>query len=268
MNDATLRITTIDTAVLARQLDCHMDATALDAALDDAGYVRLDHGTDPGPSTAIMEVERAVGLDPGHRAPAIMLMRSLCSIVHADGPPTRDRLMACAETALSLSWTDSVGESVIEAAAAYAVRNDPGDTVIDPSMAERHGVDELARRIYAVTRNNNVVTDVAFARAMSAGALIEGWKDALWRAKPVEEPIVMARRHDASEYEALGIEPRLAEIMAWVKAHPDVDTERFTRYAQLVGMTSQEAARSIADAVERLATPQIETEKGTPSSTS
>lgn len=268
MNESAFRITTVETVVLAGQLDCGLTPDALDDALDDAGYVRLDHGLVPGKSTAIMPIDKPAGRDPGHRAPAITLMLSLCGIVHADGPPSRERLMQCAEVAMALSWTDSVGEHVMRAVAAYALRNDPGCTTIDPGVAGRHGTEVLAGEVYRITRHANVVTDVAFARALSAGALIDGWENALWRVKPVEEPFVMVRRQDAGEYEALGVEPRLAELMAWVKANPDTNIERFTIYARLVGMTASDAANGINAAVKRLSLPQVETEKGTPSSTS
>lgn len=267
MNDPSFRITTVATAGLAEQLVCTIDPDDLDDALDDAGYVRLDHGLVPGPQTAIMPVDRPAGRDPGHRGPAIALMLSLAGIVHADGDPSPRRLLLCAETALDLSWTDSVGEEIISAVAAYSRKRDPGATTISPIMAERHGVQTLAERVYAVTRNDHVVTDVAFARAIAAGGDIEGWEGALWTAKRPEEPMIRVKRHDAEDFERLGVEPKLAELMAWVKAHPDVSVERFSSYAENVGIESGEAVRGIEAAIDRLGLRQIATEKGGPSST-
>jgi len=267
MNDPSFRITTVATAGLAEQLVCTLDPDDLDDALDDAGYVRLDHGLVPGAQTAIMPVDRPAGRDPGHRGPAIALMLALAGIVHADGDPQPRRLLLCAQTALDLSWTDSVGESIISAVAAYSRRRDPGSTTISPIMVDKHGLETLAERVYAVTRNDNVVTDVAFARAIAAGDGIQGWTDALWTAKRPEEPMIRVKRHDAADFERLGVEPKLAELMAWVKAHPDVSVERFSAYAENVGIETTEAVKGIEAAVERLGLRQIETEKGGPSST-
>lgn len=266
MKDPSFRITTVETVSLANQLDCTVEPDDLDGALDDAGYVRLDHGLTPGSNIAIMPASHTAGRDPGHRAPAIALMHALTGIVHADGEPHPKRLLLCADTALDLSWTDIVGEEIIRAIAAYARKNDPGNTTIAAEMAEHHGVQSLAERVYAITRDSNVVTDVAFTRAILAGAEIEGWEDALWNAKRPEEPMIRVKRHEAEDFERFGVEPRLAELMAWVKAHPDVTADRFGVYAKALGIDPQDAVKEITTAIEQISIRQIETEKGGPSS--
>jgi len=62
----------------------------------------------------------------------------------------------------------------------------------------------------------------------------------------VEEPIVRMRRHDAADYERHGIEPQIAELMAWIRANPEIEVDEFVRYAQFVGVEPKDAGIRIA----------------------
>lgn len=249
MADDAFRITTVPTRDLCVRLDCEPNTESLDGALADAGYVRLDHGLAPTTHTAITPCDPPAGLDPGHRAQAIALATNLFHIVHADGRPEPERLRYAAQIALETIDTDPIGEYIVGALAAYAVAKDPGmrDFVVDDPFAAAPAA--LARSAYEVARNRNVVTDVALERAASIGSGIPGWNELLMRNIRVEEPVVRVRRHDASDYEALGIEPPLAELMAWIRANPDVEVPDFISYAGFVGIDPREAGVRIENAL-------------------
>lgn len=249
MADDAFRITTVPTVQLCTQLDCAVDVDHLDAALADAGYVRLDHGLRPSTSTAIMACSPPAGLDPGHRAPALAFAHCLLHVVHADGRPEPERLRKAAHLAVATMTTDPVGERIVGALAAYSSSRDPGPRALPTGGAFGVASVILAKAVYDTARHRNVVTDVAIERAQSLGEDVPGWKDDLLSNMRVEEPIVRVRRHDAADYEKAGIEPQLAELIAWIRANPDVGADDFVRYSQMVGVEPRDAARRIENAI-------------------
>lgn len=255
MADDAFRITTVGTAELCERLDCAANADALDGALADAGYVRLDHGLPPASEVAFTPCDPPAGLDPGHRAHAIALATNLLHVVHADGRPEPERIRDAAQMALDTIDTDPVGEFIVRALAAYSGTRDPGTRPFDTDDAFSAAPAALAKAAYEVARHRNVVTDVAIERAILLGDGIPGWNELVMRNIRVEEPVVRVRRHDASDYEKLGIEPPLAELMAWIRANPDVEVPDFVSYAQFVGIEPREAGIRIESALRGL--PQL-----------
>lgn len=244
-NDA-FRITTVATGDLCAQLDCVPETDELDGALADAGYVRLDHGLPPGQSTAIMPMDPPAGRDPGHRAPAIALATTLFHIIHADGTPELERLRNTAYRALETVATDAVGERIVTALAAYAATKDPGPRPLWTEGPFGTAPRALAAVAYETARHRNVITDVAIERAQAAGEGIQAWNIMLLGNMRAEEPVVRVRRHDAADYESRGVDPQIAELIAWIRANPSVETEEYIRYAQMVGVDPQQAGLKIA----------------------
>lgn len=245
-NDA-FRITTVALGDLCAQLDCTPEADDLDGALADAGYARLDHGLPAGQNVAILPFDPPAGRDPGHRAPALALASSLFHIIHADGTPDLERLRKAAYLALETVSTDSVGETLVGALAAYAASKDPGPRPLWTEGPYGTAPRALAKVAYETARHRNVVTDVAIERAQGIGGNATQWNILLLSNMRAEEPVVRVRRHDARDYEKYGVEPQIAEMIAWIRANPDVETEAFIRYAQMVGVDPQQAGLRIAD---------------------
>lgn len=249
MADDAFRITTVPTVQLCAQLDCGMGADEIDAALDDAGYVRLDHGLPPDRNTAIMSYSPSAGMDPGHRAPTLALAHCMLHVIHADGRPEPDRLRNAAQAAIDLGATDPVGEHLVAALTAYAASRDPGPRALPLTGPFGLSSETMAKAVYEVARHRNIITDVAIERAQSLGTDVEGWRSQLMSNARAEEPVVRVRRHDAADYESAGIEPQLAELIAWIRANPDVGADDFVRYSQMVGVDPREAVQRIETAV-------------------
>lgn len=249
MADDAFRITTVATSDLCAQLDCTPETDDLDGALADSGYVRLDHGLDPGPTTAIMASDPPAGRDPGHRAPAIALATSLFHIIHADGAPDPERLRKAAHLALDIVSTDAVGERIVTALAAYASNRDPGRRPLWTEGPYGTARKALAKAAYETARGRNIITDVAIERAQAVGGNTPEWNIMLLANMRAEEPVVRVRRHDAQDYEKHGVEPQIAELIAWIRANPTVDADAFISYAQLVGVDPQQAGLRIAQAL-------------------
>ena len=256
MADDAFRITTVTVDDLCLRLDCEAEADQLDGALAEAGYVRLDHGLPPGTKVAIMQSDPPAGRDPGHRGPALALAHCLLHVVHADGRPEHDRLREAARLAIGVARTDPVGERLVSVLAAYAASRDPGPRPLPVEGAFGVAPAALATVVYEAARHRNVVTDVALERAASVGVEVAGW-DALLAANiRAEEPVVRVRRHDASDYETVGFDPQIAELIAWIRANPDVGADDFIRYSQMVGVEPRDAAQRIESAlVARAALP-------------
>ena len=168
MTDDAIRLTTAPTADLCAQLDCAVTADALDGALADAGYARLDHGAAPGTTTVFTPMDPPAGLDPGHRAPALAYAHCLMHVAHADGIPTAARLRACVELALDVRPTDSVGEALVAALATYATRRDPGARDIAGVGDTQGDLRAAARGAYHAARSDNVLTDIGLERRRGA----------------------------------------------------------------------------------------------------
>lgn len=249
MADDAFRITTVPTVDLCSRLDCVVEADHLDGALAEAGYVRLDHGLAPAANIAIMQCDPPAGRDPGHRGPALALAHCLFHVIHADGKPERSRLISAGRLAVGTVRTDPVGERLVAALAAYSATRDPGPRPLPIQGAFGIAPPALATVVYEVARNRNVVTDVALERAALVGDGLEGWESMLAANIRAEEPVVRARRHDAADYEMIGFDPQIAELIAWIRANPDVGTEEFVRYTQMVGVEPREAAQRIENAL-------------------
>lgn len=240
-NDHAFRITTAPTIALCGQLDCRPEADDLDDALADAGYARLDHGLSPGPNVAFLAMDNPPGRDPGHRAAALRLALSLCHIVHADGPPSLKRLELAAERVLEAAPTDPVGEGLVFAVMAYAAKRDPGSRMLDISEPFNPPAEMQAKIAHEIARHAGVITDVAIERAIAVGGNIPGWTALFMGNIRVEEPVVRVKRHDAEDFTRFGIEAPVAELIAWVKAHPDVTVKQFEKYANAVGVDPWDA---------------------------
>lgn len=271
MTDTSFRITVVTTAVLCARLDCAATVDSLDDALADAGYLRLDHGLVPEADVVIMPADRPAGRDPGHRGPALRIAHAMAHVVHADGMPETDRIRRAAETALELMPTDEVGRRIVQAAAAYHARNDPGLVMLSVGGVHDPDVERQAAAFHAVARNRGVVTDVALERAFDVGARVAGWRAAVMSNMRPEEPVMRVRRHDASDYEMRGIEPQLAELIAVLRSDPDINREEYCRHAKMIGLDPMDAAGRITAVLTDLTllpAPQTPVENGGPSSVS
>lgn len=249
MADEAFRITTVKTDNLCAQLDCTAEIDDLDGALADSGYVRLDHGLVPDYHVSIMEMDPPAGRDPGHRGPAIALATNLFHIIHANGDPAPERLREAVRATLEAITTDSVGERIITALAAYSAKKDPGKKPLPIDGPYGISYQAVAAIAYETARHGNVITDVAIERAQSIGNDTQEWITSLLSNMRVEEPVIQVRRHDAADYEQYGIEPPLAELISWIKANPNIDSEDFIRYAKAAGVDAYQAATQIASAL-------------------
>lgn len=247
MVEEAFRITNVGAEELCVQLDCTPEIDDLDGALADAGYVRLDHGLEPEARIAIMPFDPPAGRDPGHRAPAIALAHSLFHVIHADGVPDPERLRNAVFLTLDMVSTDSVGERIIRALAAYAASKDPGPRPLWTEGPYGMATQALAGAVYQTARGRNIITDVAIERAQAVGGGSPAWNMQLLANMRAEEPVVRVKRHDAGDYEKLGIEPQIAELIAWIRANPEIDAERYSRYASMVGLDPREAGLKIAN---------------------
>ncbi len=240
-NNHAFRITTAPTLALCAQLDCRLDADDLDDALADAGYARLDHGLSPGRNIAFLAMDHPPGRDPGHRAAALRLALALSHIVHADGPPSLPRLELAAERVLDAAHTDPVGEELVYAVMAYAAKRDPGSRMFDVSEPFNPPAEIQAKIAHEIARHAGVITDVAIERAILLGENIPGWKALFMANIRIEEPVVRVKRHDAEDFTRFGIEAPVAELIAWVKANPNVTVKEFEKYANAVGVDPWDA---------------------------
>ena len=249
-NEHAFRITTAPTLALCAQLDCRLEADDLDDALADAGYARLDHGLSPGNNVAFLAMDNPPGRDPGHRAAALRLALALSHIVHADGPPSLERLKLAAERVLDAVPTDPIGEELVFAVMAYAAKRDPGLRMLECTQPFNPPAEMQARIVHELARHAGVITDVAIERAIAVGENIPGWKALFMGNIRVEEPVIRVKRHDAEDFTRFGIEEPVAELMAWVKAHPDVSVKQFEKYANAVGVDPWDAEDRIRKALQ------------------
>lgn len=248
MAEEAFHITTVKTEDLCKQLDCTKETDDLDGALSDSEYVRLDHGIEPGPNLAIMKMSPPAGRDPGHRGPAIAFASNLFYIIHANGKPEAERLRKAVETVLEVLPTDIVGEKVITALAAYSAKKDPGRKPLITSGPYAISAQAMAAIAYETARYANVITDVSIERIREIGGYDEDWTRLVYSNMKADEPVHFVKKHDAAEYEKMGLEPQVAELIAWIKAKPDIQKDDFIRYAQDVGLDAHKAARKIATA--------------------
>lgn len=249
MAEDAFRITTIETQKLCKQLLCSEDADDIDNALSDAEYVRLDHGLPPGDKVAILSFLPKAGKDPGHRGPAISFAMSLLHVIHGDGKPTQERARKTLELSMETVETDSIGERIIMASGAYYSQIDPGFKPLETEGPFAISPVAMAKTIYEVARNNNIVTDVCLLRAISLGSDIDGWEKLLLSNMRAEEPIVKIKKHDSIDFEQRGLEPALAEMLAWLKVNPKAGVRDFEKISQYAGYEPREAGLKIAEAI-------------------
>jgi hypothetical protein len=249
MAEDAFRITTIETQKLCKQLLCSEDADDIDNALSDAEYVRLDHGLPPGQKVAILSFLPKAGKDPGHRGPAISFAMSLLHVIHADGRPSQDRVRKTLELSMETVETDAVGEKIIAALGAYCAQIDPGYRALETVGPFAISPGAMARTVYEISRHSNIVTDVCLLRAISIGEKIEGWEKILLSNMKADEPIVKVRKHDSQYLEDRGLEPALAEMLAWLRVHPEAGLRDFEKLSEYAGYEPREAGLKIAEAI-------------------
>lgn len=258
------QITRARTEDLCAQLDCEPVSEEMDDALADAGYARLDHGSDPGPVALITPYVDAIGKDPGHRASATTLALAMSHVIHAETKPPRERFYAMVEKVLEEITTDALGEHLVSAIASYAASRDPGLHLLNAARIHDPAPVTQAKITFDAIRIGNVVSDIALERVIAVGAEIAGWQSLVEGNIRLDEPIVRLKRHDASDYESKGIPPQLAELIAWIRANPTVDVDTFENYAQFIGVDPREAGMDIQQLMRDR--PQL-IENGGPSST-
>ena len=262
--DEAFQVTRVRTGTLCAQLDCDTAPDTLDDALADAGYLRLDLGSAPGPIVEITPVEDGWGKDPGHRASAARMALALSHVIHAEYQPSPRRMQTMIEAVLGAVNTDFLGEHLVMVIAAYTAQNDPGLRLLESGSMYDPAPTDQARIAYNTIRIGSIVSDVALERVIAVGGNINGWHSLIEGNMRVDEPVVRMKRHDAADYEVLGVDPQLAEIISWIRANPDIDVPQFELYAKFIGIDARTAGLGIRKIMAER--PQL-IESGGPSST-